>query len=68
MSAELEKYQNWMMLAFRALNDAHGVIQTIVPESGAEEEKLAELRNRIAGISAHVPAHLGIKAIRELTP
>lgn len=68
MSTELEKYQNWMMLAFRALNDAHSVIETIVPESGAEEEKLGELRNRIAGISAHVPAHLGLKSIRQLKP
>jgi hypothetical protein len=68
MSTELEKYQNWMMLAFRALNDAYGVIQTIVPESGAEEEKLGELRNRIADISAHVPALLGLKAISEMKP
>jgi hypothetical protein len=65
MSTELEKYQNWMMLA---LNDAYGVIQTIVPESGAEEEKLGELRNRIADISAHVPALLGLKAISEMKP
>jgi hypothetical protein len=64
----LKNISIWMMLAFRALNDAHSVIETIVPESGAEEEKLGELRNRIAGISAHVPAHLGMKATREQRP
>jgi hypothetical protein len=43
-SAELK---SWSLLAARALDDCHSVIETIVAESSSEEEKLDELANRV---------------------
>jgi hypothetical protein len=43
-SAELK---SWSLLAVRALDDCHRVIETIVAESTTEEEKLDELDKRV---------------------
>jgi hypothetical protein len=53
-------HRNWMLLAFRALNDTDGVLQTIVPESSSEERKLAELRDRVQSLAIQVPTLLGM--------
>ena len=51
-------YRNWMLLAFRALNDADGVLETVECESVSEEELLHQLRERIGAIARQVPTLL----------
>lgn len=53
-------HRNWMLLAFRALNDADGVLHTVEPESTSEEWLLIELRERVKALAIQVPALLGM--------
>lgn len=53
-------HRNWMMLAFRALNDADGVLDTVEPESTSEEWLLIELRERVKALAIQVPTLLGM--------
>jgi hypothetical protein len=52
--------RNWILLAFRALNDADQVLRTIDAESCAETARLFELRERIGALQGHVPVLLGM--------
>ena len=42
--------RNWSMLAARALDDCHSVIEEIEAESTAEKDSLNELRNRVSDL------------------
>ena len=50
---ELAQFRNWSALAYRALDDAHVVLQTVEPESLKEDESLKELLNRIHDLAFH---------------
>lgn len=56
----LQDFRNWMLLAFRAMNDADGVLGAMVPEDLHEDAALKELRERVKALARHVPALLGM--------
>ena len=53
-------HRNWMLLAFRALNDADGALYTVETESTGEEWLLIELRERVKALAIQVPTLLGM--------
>jgi len=65
--ADAEEYlRNWSLLAARALDDAHRVLETIEPESTTEAEGLTELRARICELFIQALVLNGLQCRQDL--